>query len=304
MAETVDEKHQPSLSAGVFLRLLRVRDWVKNLVILLPLFFSGRMGEGALMTQGLIAVAAFCCVSSAIYIFNDLSDRELDRLHPRKRARPIASGAVRTVTALALAAVLLAAGMAIAALLGAGLILPLAVYLLLNVAYSLGLKYIPVMDITILALGYVIRIVTGGAVIHVTLSAWIVALTFLSAMFIGMAKRREDVVICLEAGIEVRRAIEAYNLKFVDAALSILASVTIVAYLMFTFSPGVIARFHTDKLYWTTVFVIAGILHYLRLILAGNQGGNPTDILFTDRWMQLILFGWIVSFGLLIYAFR
>lgn len=304
MPQNVDRKMRLSESAGLCLRLLRVRDWVKNLVILLPLFFSGRMGETSLVAQGLIAVAAFCCVSSAVYVFNDLRDRDMDRLHPRKRLRPIAAGEVSTARAAALIAALLAAGTALAALFSPD-ILPLLIgYLLLNIAYSWKLKSIPVIDVTIIALGYVIRIFTGGAVTGTALSVWIVTMTFLAAMFIGIAKRREDVLICLESGIEVREGVEAYSLKFVDAALAIMASVTIVAYLMFTLSPGVVAKFHTGKLYWTTVFVVTGILHYLQVILLGKRGGNPTDILFADRLLQCILGGWLITFAWLIYGVR
>ena len=304
MAETIQHPYRGFAQAGAVLRLLRIKDWVKNLVILLPLFFSGRMGEAALLGRGLVAVAVFCLISSAVYIFNDLRDREMDRLHPVKRLRPIASGAVPAAWAAVLFAVLLAVGIAVAILFIPAM-LPLAVaYILLNFAYSLKLKFVPVIDICIIASGYVIRILTGGVVTQTALSVWIITMTFLLAMFIGLAKRRDDVVICLESGVEVRRIVEAYNLKFIDAALSIMAAVTIMAYLMYTISPGTAAKFGTDRLYLTTSFVVAGILRYLQMILVEKKGGFPTEILYTDILMQLLIGGWLLSFGLLIYVAR
>ncbi len=288
----------------LYLRLLRAHDWVKNLVILLPLFFALRIGEHALLVKGLVAVAAFCLVSSAVYIFNDLRDVEMDRIHPRKKFRPLASGAVAKGSAVALIAALFAAGLAISAICSPAILPLVTLYFLLNVAYSLRLKYIPIIDIVIIASGYVIRILVGGVVTGISISQWIIIMTFLLAMFIGLAKRRDDVVICMETGVEVRKIVEAYNLKFIDAALAIMAAVTIVAYIMYTVSPDIAAKFHTDELYLTTAFVVVGILRYLQMIFVEKKGAFPVEILFTDTFMQICLCGWFVTFGLLIYTAR
>jgi decaprenyl-phosphate phosphoribosyltransferase len=304
MADTVNDRHRFSGPAGAHLRLLRPRDWVKNLVILLPLFFAGRMGELVPLTAGLAAVAVFCLVSSAVYIINDLRDIEMDRLHPVKRFRPLASGAVSRASALAVMAALLLGGLAAGAIVTPSILPTVVLYFLLNLAYSLKLKFIPIIDICIIASGYVIRIVAGGAATQTPLSMWIIVMTFLLAMFIGLAKRRDDVVICKEMGVEVRRVVEAYNLKFIDAALSIMAAVTIFAYIMYTVSPAVVARFSTDKLYLTTAFVVIGILRYLQMIFVEKKGGAPTEILFTDRLIQFTIGAWLVTFALLIYTAR
>jgi decaprenyl-phosphate phosphoribosyltransferase len=304
MTNLANNIRRPSASVRDYLSLLRIKDWVKNLAILLPLFFSLRIDEPRLLARGLFAVAVFCFVSSAVYIFNDLKDATMDRLHPQKKFRPLASGVIAAFPALAFLAALLVAGLAAAALFCPAMLPLLLLYLLLNLAYSLKLKYLPIVDVFIIASGYVIRILAGGVVTQTGLSMWIIVMIFLLAMFIGLAKRRDDVMICLETGIEVRKIVAAYNLKFIDAALTIMAAVTIVAYIMYTVSPDVVAKFRTDKLYLTTAFVVAGILRYLQLIYVEKKGGFPTDILLKDLFLQIVLGGWLLTFGILIYAAR
>ena len=284
-----------------YVRLLRVRDWVKNLFILLPLFFSLRIGESGLLIKALGATAVYCHISSAVYIFNDLQDVEVDRLHPRKKSRPLAAGAITKRAAWMFMALLLVCGF------GASVLLPAMIawtllYFLLNLAYSLKFKYIPIVDVVIIASGYVIRIFVGGDVTDTNISMWIIIMTFLLAMFIGLAKRRDDVRICLETGIAVREVVERYNLKFIDSALVVVAAVTIVAYIMYTVAPETVQKFKTDSLYLTAAFVVVGILRYLQLIFVEKKGGFPVEILFTDLFMQICLLGWIVTFGVLIYT--
>jgi decaprenyl-phosphate phosphoribosyltransferase len=295
---------RPAGTAGDYLRLLRIKDWVKNLAILLPLFFSLRIDEPRLLARALLAVAIFCLVSSAVYIVNDLKDAEMDRIHPQKKFRPLASGAIAKLPAISFLAALLAAGLAAAALFCPAMLPLLLLYFLLNLAYSLKLKYLPIVDVFIIASGYVIRILVGGVVTQTALSMWIIIMIFLLAMFIGLAKRRDDVIICLETGVAVRKVVEAYNLKFIDVALTIMAAVTIVSYIMYTVSPDVVAKFRTDNLYLTTAFVVAGILRYLQMIYVEKKGGFPTDLLLKDLFLQIVFWGWLITFGILIYAAR
>ena len=304
MEEPVNDQPRLPLSVDTYLRLLRVRDWVKNLVILLPLFFAVRIDELVLLAQGLIAVVVFCLVSSSVYIFNDMRDMEADRTHPRKKYRPLASGAIAGTSAAALMVVLLVSGLALSATFSPAMLPLVALYFLLNLAYSLKLKYIPIIDIFTISAGFVIRIFVGGIVTQTYISLWIVIMTFLLTMFMGLAKRRDDVVICIETSVEVRTVVAAYNLRFIDTALSIMAAVTIVAYIMYTVSPDVVAKFHTDKLYLTTAFVVVGILRYLQMIFVEKKGGSPTEILLTDTFMQICVSGWLAVFGLLIYTAR
>lgn len=304
MTDLGDDTGRPVASIGSYIKLLRIRDWVKNLAILLPLFFSLRIDEPRLLARGLFAAAVFCLFSSAVYIVNDLKDARMDRLHPVKKSRPLASGAIATLPALALLAALLTAGLAAAALFCPAMLPFLLLYFLLNLAYSLKLKVVPIVDVFIIASGYVIRILVGGVVTGTALSMWIIIMIFLLAMFIALAKRRDDVLICLQTGVEVRKVVEAYNLKFIDAALSIMATVTIVAYIMYTVSPDIVAKFRTDRLYLTAAFVIAGILRYLQLIYVEKKGGFPVHVLLTDLFLLLVFGGWLLTFGILIYAAR
>jgi 4-hydroxybenzoate polyprenyltransferase len=296
-----DDKHL-LLHIKDYLKLLRAQDWVKNLVIFLPLFFSARIGEFIPFTKALIASIIFCLMSSAVYIFNDLQDLDVDRHHPKKIGRPLASGRIESAPATVLMLMLLITGLSASAYFSPMLLFFSSLYFLLNLAYSLKLKYVPILDVVIIASGYVIRIFVGGVVTQTTIYMWIVVMTFLLAMFIGFAKRRDDVVICIEKGVEVRKVVERYNLKFIDASLIIMATVTIVSYIMYTVSPDTVVKFHTDKLYLTTVFVVIGILRYLQMIFVEKKGGFPTEILFTDTFMQFCIVGWFFTFGFLIYV--
>ncbi|MDQ5987748.1 MAG: Decaprenyl-phosphate phosphoribosyltransferase [Syntrophus sp. SKADARSKE-3] len=298
---TNDDKYLPSHIKD-YLKLLRAQDWVKNLVIFLPLFFSARIGEFIPFAKALTATVIFCLVSSAVYIFNDLQDLDVDRQHPKKIGRPLASGRIGKTPAMTIMITLLISGLSAAAYFSPMLLFYSSLYFLLNLVYSLKLKYVPIVDVVIIASGYVIRIFVGGSVTQTTIYMWIVVMTFLLAMFIGFAKRRDDVIICIEKGVEVRKVVERYNLRFIDASLIIMATVTIVSYIMYTVSSDTVAKFQTNKLYLTTVFVIIGILRYLQMIFVEKKGGFPTEILFTDTFMQLCIIGWFFTFGFIIYV--
>jgi len=193
------------------------------------------------------------------------------------------------------------AGLAMAWGLGLPVVALAGLYLVLNLAYSLGLKHVSVLDIFIVSAGYVIRVLIGGAVGNVSVSMWIVIMTFLLALFIALGKRRDDVLIFNESGMKTRKAVDGYTLSFIDSAMMVMAAVNIVSYIMYTVSPGVIAKFHTEKLYVTTLFVLLGILRYLQLTHAEKKSGAPTEVLYKDRFIQLTLIGWILAFMFIIY---
>jgi decaprenyl-phosphate phosphoribosyltransferase len=286
-----------------FARLLRVQQWVKNLFIFLPLFFSLRITEIEHLSQAALAFAAFCLVSSAVYIFNDLRDIDADRLHPKKKMRPLASGSVPKGFAVKIMVALGSAGLALSWSLGQAMLQLTVLYLFLNIAYSLKLKHVPLVDIFIVAMGFVIRIFVGGVVTDTKIYIWIVIMTFLLALFLALAKRRSDVILYRETNAKMRDVIDAYNLIFIDSAMMIMAAVVIVSYIMYTVSPDVVAKFGTDKLYLTTVFVVLGVLRYMQITFVENNSGSPTEILFTDRFIQFCLGGWLFAFALLIYHF-
>lgn len=255
----------------------------------------------AALKRTLIAFLAFCAAASAVYIFNDSMDIEEDRKHPRNRARPLASGAVGRTSAYLLMSVLIATGAATFLFLGRDAFLLLAFYMLLNILYTIRLKHVALLDVVIISFGFVIRIFIGSTVSGVALSIWIVIMTFLLALFLALAKRRNDILIYLQTGEKMRKSVDGYNVEFLNSSMMIMASVVIVAYILYTVSPDVQAKMHTDKLYLTAFFVVLGILRYLQITIVESNSGSPTAILLQDRYLQLILLGWIAMFAWILY---
>ena len=177
----------------------------------------------------------------------------------------------------------------------------LLAYLVLNIAYSIKLKHIAIVDIVIIAIGFVLRLFVGSTVTDTPLSMWIVIMTFLLALFIALAKRRDDVIIYNETGQKMRKVVGGYNLQFIETSMSIMASVTLVAYIIYTTSDRVIQHFHSEYLYLTSLFVIIGILRYLQITFVNEDSGSPTKIILSDHFIQLALLGWILSFAWILY---
>ena len=223
-----------------YLRLLRPRDWAKNLFLLIPLFFSGGLFSWDVYPALLMGIVAFCCVASSIYIINDYMDLNDDRKHPEKSTRPLASGAVNPTTAIIIAVLLVIAGFFIAWWIREKFLFIIAIYFFLNLAYSLGLKSIPILDVIIIAAGFVLR-VKGGAVIGlIPLSEWLNIMVFLLALFMAVGKRRDDVLLKLSSGTDMRKSVKGYNLEFLNVATSLICAVIVVAYFMYTMSPEVL----------------------------------------------------------------
>jgi decaprenyl-phosphate phosphoribosyltransferase len=285
---------------NIFL-LIRPWQWTKNLFIFLPLFFALQMHQPLMLVKAGLAFIVFCLLASSVYILNDYFDRETDKLDPRKKMRPLAAGKISVRTALMLAAFLLAVGLFGSWLLNIALFYLALFYITLNIAYTIKLKHIAIVDIFIIAAGFVIRIFVGGVVTGVKIYPWIVIMTFLLAMFLALGKRRDDVVIFLMNGESSRKSIDGYNLTFIDGSMMVMASVTIVSYIMYTMSHEIITKFKTDHLYLTTVFVILGIMRYLQIAMVAKRSGDASEILFKDYFIQLSVIGWIITFGFLIY---
>ncbi len=282
------------------LQLLRVEHWVKNLFVFLPAFFAARLLEWSVWTNTLWAFAAFSAVSSGVYVLNDWLDAPQDRNHPEKRLRPIARGAVRGREALSLLIGMMTLGLFLAIMLHPVVGFLCTLYIGINALYSFALKHIAIVDISLIAVGFLLRVLVGGAATGVEVSHWLVVMTFLLALILGLAKRRGEYVVAMR-GHSFRRALEGYNLPFLDAAMVLCSGVTIVAYLMYCFSPEVIARIGSQRIYYTALFVIAGILRYLQLALVYGQTDSPTQALLRDRFLQLTLLGWIGAFVWLLY---
>jgi 4-hydroxybenzoate polyprenyltransferase len=282
------------------IRLLRPHQWVKNAFVAAPLFFTPSRLDADAVGRVALGVLAFCAVSSAVYVLNDAVDRDADRRHPTKRFRPLAAGTVGLPLALAAMAVLLLLGVALGLALPAGFLAVLVVYLAINLSYSFFLKRLAIVDVMVIALGFVLRVYAGGALVEVRPTVWIIACTMLLALFLALAKRRDDLVKGL-AG-EHRASLAGYNVRFLDTSIAIVLAALLVSYLLYTAAPENTARYHTDQLYVTAPFVFAGVLRYLQITLVEERSGSPTQVVLTDRFLLVAVLGWIATFGWLIYG--
>jgi 4-hydroxybenzoate polyprenyltransferase len=284
-----------------YLTLLRPKDWAKNLFLFIPLFFSGDFFHWDLYPKLILGFIAFSLVASSIYIINDYRDIEDDKKNPEKKSRPLASGKVSKPAALIICVLLLITGFAIAFFIRDKFLFVLGIYFILNLAYSFGLKTIPILDIIIVAIGFVLRIKSGAVIAMIGLTEWLNIMVFLLALFMAIGKRRDDVLLKLSSGTDMRKSIKGYNLEFLNVVLALVCAVIVVAYFMYTMSPDVIRRMGTYRLYYTCLFVLAGILRYLQIIFVHSAAGSPTRILYKDRFIQISILLWITSFYLIIY---
>ena len=289
-----------SIFKNLFL-LIRPHQYVKNLFIFMPLFFVGKINDSQMLINALIAFVAFSLSASAIYILNDSQDIEDDRLHPEKKYRPLASGAVTNRFAFGLMFCLLIIGGILMGMLSLKALGVLSGYVALNVAYSYFIKHIAILDVTTISIGFVLRLFIGSIVTGVPLSMWIVIMTFLLALFMALAKRRDDVLLFLDTGKKMREVVEGYNLQLIDGAMIIMASVVIVAYLLYSTSPEVVARMGSEYLYLTALFVILGIMRYLQIVFVEKNSGSPTKIVLKDKFMQITILSWLCAFVWIIY---
>lgn len=285
-----------------FIRMLRIGQWTKNLFLFLPLFFSGSLFVSDKLIHTALGFILFCLTASSVYIINDLRDKEQDRQHPEKRNRPIASGKISGTAAIISCICLISISLGGAFYLNQDFFYILGSYFVMNLAYSIFLKQVSVVDVAIIAAGFTFRVLAGGSLAEVYVSHWIIIMTYLLALFLGFAKRRDDVLLLNSEGKTMRKAVSGYNLEFINAAMTLMAAVVVVAYLMYSLSEEVTGRFRTDSLYYTGIFVLLGILRYFQLTFVQQNSGNPTRLLLKDRALQIIILCWIISFYLIIYV--
>lgn len=286
------------------IRLIRPHQWIKNLVVLFPIFFGGALGHLESLYEGCITMIAFSFIASSIYCLNDIIDVEDDRRHPNKCNRPLASGRVSIAQGYAIMIVMVILSMVSLLFLPDKCVETTGVvgfYWVLNVAYCLFLKQHAIIDVCIVAFGFVLRILAGGIATDIRLSKWIVLMTFLLMLFLSFAKRRDDVLRMNETGEAPRKNTIRYNLTFINQAITITASVTLVCYIMYTVSPETIANFHTENLYLTSVFVLLGLLRYIQLAVVDKKSGDPTKVILHDRFIQCIVLGFGLTFLIIIY---
>lgn len=281
--------------------LIRPHQYIKNLAIFLPLFFANEILNINLILKAGIAFIGFSLCASGVYILNDYLDREKDRLHPKKKKRPLAAGTVSIKSAFFIMTLLFLAGGALMVLLSIEAAEILCIYIILNIAYSFLLKKVAILDVTIIAIGFVLRLFVGSEATIVPLYKWIVLMTFLLALLMALGKRRDDVLVFLNTGQKMRKVVDGYNLPFLDGAMIIMASVVLVAYILYTTSVEIIQKFQSDYLYLTTIFVVLGILRYLQVAFVEKESGEPTKIALKDTFLHLTILGWVGAYIWILY---
>ena len=285
-----------------YIKLLRPKEWAKNLFLFIPSFFAGKFFDShsvLLLTAGFFA---FSFLASSLYIINDYRDIEDDRKHPEKRYRPLAAGMVNKHTAIAISICLLLLGVLVGYLIDtSGKFLFIAgIYYVMNICYSFGLKNKSILDILIVAAGFVLRVKGGAILAEVDTTEWFIIMTFLLALFMAIAKRRDDVILKASTGTEMRKSMKGYSLEFLNTLLALFCAILIVSYINYTVSGSSYEKFG-HRLYYTSLFVIAGIMRYLQITFIQNKAGSPTEILYKDRFIQITIILWMASFFVILY---
>ena len=280
---------------------LRPRQWVKNFFVFAGLIFSQSLFT-PLVWPALAAFAIFCALSGAVYLFNDLADMEKDRLHPTKRRRPIASGALSVPAAVALGVLTLVGSLVAAYALSARFGVVATVYAALLTAYSVWLKHVVILDVLTVAAGFVLRAVAGAEAIEVEISGWLVICTILVALFLALGKRRHEYLTLHGDAAAHRPILAEYSESFLDQMVAVVTASTVTAYALYTMSPDTVAKFHTRWLPLTLPFVLYGVFRYLYLLYRRELGGNPSDLLLSDRALLINTVLWMVALLLIIYG--
>ncbi len=286
-----------------FIKLARPHQYVKNGFVWLPLFFGYKISDAHALMATAITFIVFCLAASAIYIINDLMDIADDRLHPVKKHRPLASGALGKAEAVSAAIVIFFATSFLSiALLPINFLIVIAAYILLNTAYTFKLKQYAIIDVVCIAIGFVLRVFAGGISAGVAVSHWIILMTFLAALFLALAKRRDDLLLSVN-GIDARKSVKGYNLEFVSVCMVMLASVTIVSYILYTVSPEIV-KMHGNQMYMTSFWVVIGFLRYIQIALVEQKSGSPTRVLLKDRFLQIVIVFWGLNSFVLLYILK
>lgn len=287
------------------IQIMRPVDWIKNLVVVFPLFFSGKLFNldfNQLLNLG-VTIFAFCLSSSIVYVINDIHDEEEDRTHPQKSKRPIACGAVSIKQAYMIISVLTA--LILATLF---FFLPnqvdyyILAYIILNIFYCFGIKNIAIIDVTSISLGFVFRILAGGEATNTFTTHWMIILIFLLMFSIALAKRRDDLVLSQNSNDVYRKSQSGYTIPFIDIAKTISFTVTLVAYIIYSVSNDVIERMGSNYVYITSLPVFLGIMRYIQLTVVYNLAGSPVALILKDKMLLSIILLWASIFCFIIYA--
>jgi 4-hydroxybenzoate polyprenyltransferase len=283
---------------------MRPEQWLKNGFVLAPIVFSGLIGDPDAWLRTVLAVAAFCAASSAVYLVNDVIDREADRSHPIKKNRAIASGEVSVTTALVVAVILVAAAAVVSVWLGGWFPAVLAAYVILVLLYSALLKRAVFLDVLVVAAGFVLRVVGGAVAINVPVSAWILVVAYLLALYLALGKRRSELVLLGGEAGNHRVVLGHYTLPMVDQAISVVLGATVLAYALYTVAPDTVAKVGSEGLLATVPIVLYGLFRYLYLLHRHELGGSPTRALLTDRPLLVCVVVWLAVAAAVINASR
>lgn len=283
-----------------YLRLIRIKQWLKNVFVFLPIFFAGKILDLNLLLNSIIAFFSFSFIASSIYIINDYTDIEKDRMHPEKKNRPLAAGKIPVNHAIIIFLFLFFSSYFLGYITHSwGVILIISVYFVMNLAYSFKLKQIAIIDVVIIALGFLLRIYMGGFATNLPITVWAILVTFFLALVMALGKRRGELINVQLTG-ETRKALDGYNLQFIDIAITMVSTCFVVCYIMYTLDPLINMNFHYYIIY-TSLFAVIGILRYLQLTFVYNKTESPTKVLYKDLFLQIDLAIWVVMIFILKY---
>lgn len=295
-------------AAGIFsastglLECMRPVQWIKNGFVLAPVIFSAHLAETSTVLRAIAVFAVFCLAASGIYLWNDCMDWRSDLEHPQKKLRPIPSGRLNPPLAATSAALLVLLSLTWAFSLNRPTGILLSSYAIVNFLYSIWLKHSVIVDVMCIALGFVLRVMAGASAIAVETSHWLLLCTFLLALFLGIAKRRSEIVVLSTGSAKHRRVLTEYSMAWLDQAITLVAGAAVVAYALYTVAPETLAKFGTDRLVYTVPFVLYGILRYLHLVHSGSQTGNPTSALVVDKQLLGCVAAWAATCVIIIYT--
>jgi len=280
---------------------MRPTQWPKNLFVLAPLVFGRLLGDRQAILRALLALVAFCLASSAVYLINDIKDREEDRNHPLKRHRPLAAGTLGVPAAMAALLVLAGAAIALALSLGTGFALILVVYLLINLLYTHGLKHVVILDVMSISAGFVLRVLAGAAATAVQVSSWLLLCTIFLSLFLAFSKRRHEITLLAEGATSQRRVLHHYSAAFLDQMINVVTASSVVSYALYAVAPETVEKYHTQHLIYTLPMVLFGIFRYLYLMYQEPGERNPTEAILGDPPFLINMVLWGLAVVAIVY---
>ncbi len=285
-----------------FIKLIRIPQWIKNLFVFVPLVFSKHLFDKDYLISSLIAFLIFCLISSIVYVINDIADVESDRLHPKKKSRPIAAGKINTKQAISISGILFIVAIILMGNYNLRFISCVGLYFILNILYSFVLKNIVLLDIFSIAAGFMIRVFAGAFAISVEISSWLILTTMFISLFLAIMKRRSELNLVENHDfVATRKVLQHYSLNFADQMATIASAGVIICYALYTVAQRTITIFHTDNLIYTTPFVVFGIFRYMYLVYMNQKGENTTEVMISDPAMIVNVILYIITTTLIIY---